>query len=57
MSKYIASDHAAFVDALRVCLGLAPLYGTPEPASGWWHATYLRELSKADGQTRKKVAT
>ena len=56
MSRYIASDHATFVDALRACLGLAPLYGETK-SSEWWHAGYMRELSKSDGQTRKKVAT
>jgi hypothetical protein len=57
MSRYIASDHAAFVDALRDCLGLAPLYGQKALESEWWHAAYLQQLSKQDGQTRKQVPT
>jgi len=50
MSRYLPSDHAELVDALRACLGLAPLY-KQKRSSEWWEAGLLAELQQRDGKT------
>jgi len=55
--RYIKSNHAVFVDALRACLGLQPLYGNHAPQGDWWHAAYLNAMANRDGRTPRKVSS
>lgn len=52
--RYIASQHAEFVDALRACLGLQPLYTASKPTAEWWQAGMLQHLAMREGRKARK---